>query len=121
MTNSKMTMQEEPTDTEESYLERGGGPQSRVELGAGEEHLLTRFQTVLEENIAGCHRLAPKAMLFLALHFDRDAFLWFYGLLIGGMTLVFAVLAKLLHKVPDALINSRSRRPIKRLIPALTA
>ena len=34
-------MQEEPTDTEESYLERGGGPQSRVELGAGEEHLLT--------------------------------------------------------------------------------
>ena len=42
-------MQEEPTDTEESYLERGGGPQSRVELGAGEEHLLTRFQTVLEE------------------------------------------------------------------------
>lgn len=36
----------------ESYLEKAGGPQTSVDLGAGSEQLLSRFQTVLEEKKA---------------------------------------------------------------------
>jgi hypothetical protein len=43
---------EAPIDTTDSYLSRGGGPQTGVDIGRGEEHLLTRFQTVLEEKAA---------------------------------------------------------------------
>lgn len=43
---------ESPIDTTDSYLARGAGPQTGVDLGRGEEHLLTRFQTVLEEKAA---------------------------------------------------------------------
>jgi hypothetical protein len=39
---------EPPPAAEDSYLERGG-PKTGVDLGAGEEQLLTRFQQVLEE------------------------------------------------------------------------
>ena len=53
ITDSLMTASPEaPIDNRESYLEKAGGPQTTVDLGAGEEQLLTRFQTVLEEKKA---------------------------------------------------------------------
>jgi hypothetical protein len=43
---------EPAVDNRESYLEQAGGPQTTVDLGAGEEPLLARFHTVLEEKEA---------------------------------------------------------------------
>ena len=42
-------LQEDPIDNSDSYLARTGGPRSTVDLGAGEEQLLTRFQELLEQ------------------------------------------------------------------------